>query len=136
MQLTFRIKKPSALVYDYLTDMQKFASVHPLISKIQEIGHPKYLVHEFIKLGYFPVSFTYPVTIESHPVKNLIYMHAVIMKLTKIEMVYQLKSDGNDTVIEENITIISLLPVKSTLQRIFRKQHGLLFKNIEALQPG
>ena len=133
MKLSFRIKKQADFVYDYLTDMQKFASVHPLISKIDEIGHQKYLVHAYIRWGIIPVSFTYPVTIESYRAKNLILMQAVVMKLTKIEMVYVLSADDDFTVIDENITVKSPLPIKSIIERIFRKQHGLLFKNIEAL---
>ena len=133
MKLSFRIKKQADFVYDYLTDMQKFASVHPLISKIDEIGHQKYLVHEYIRWGIIPVSFTYPVTIESYRAKNLILMQAVVMKLIKIEMVYVLSADDDFTVIDENITVKSPLPIKSIIERIFRKQHGLLFKNIEAL---
>ena len=73
------------------------------------------------------------VTIESYRAKNLILMQAVVMKLTKIEMVYVLSADDDFTVIDENITVKSPLPIKSIIERIFRKQHGLLFKNIEAL---
>ena len=57
MKLSFRIHKKSDLVFDYLTDMQKFVSVHPVISKIDNTGQESYLVHETLKFGFIPFSF-------------------------------------------------------------------------------
>ena len=133
MNLIFRVNKPIDTVFDYLTDMQKFVSVHPLISKIDDLSGNNYLVHETLKVGFIPFSFTYPVKIEQSFQEKKVIIRAIIMKLTKIEMTYQLASDNNLTVIEEVITFKSILPIKSIMESIFRKQHTLLFEKMEAL---
>ena len=60
MVLTYSINKPVEIVYDCLTDMQKFVSVHPIIYKIENKGENEYLVFETLKVLFIPVSFTYP----------------------------------------------------------------------------
>ena len=131
MKLTFRVKKSSDLVFDYLTDMQKFVSVHPVISRIDTTGNESYLVHETLKFGFIQFSFTYPVTIEKSVLDKTVSIRAIVFKLTKIEMKFVLKADGDYTCIEEEIQFTSPLPVKFMMQRIFKKQHTQLFKNIE-----
>jgi carbon monoxide dehydrogenase subunit G len=133
MKLSFKIKKSSDLIFNYLTDMQKFVSVHPVITRIEPTGNETYLVYETLKLGFIPISFTYPVVIVSWPKDNLVIMHATVMKLTKIEMTFILKMESNFTIIEENIKFKSPLPIKSIMKSIFNKQHGQLFQNIESL---
>ena len=131
MKLSFRIKRPTDFVFEYLTDMQKFVSVHPVISKIDNTGNDSYLVCETLKFGLIPFSFTYPVTVEKNFADKVVDIRATVFKMTKIEMKFILKADGDNTVIEENIQFKSLLPIKFMMQRIFRKQHSQLFKNIE-----
>jgi hypothetical protein len=111
--------------------MQKFVSVHPVISQIDHTGNENYLVHETLKIGFIPFSFTYPVTIEKNHFEKFVVIRATVMKLTKIEMKFVLKTHNDYTVIEENIEFNSPLPVKFIMQGIFKKQHTQLFKNIE-----
>ena len=131
MELSFKLKKTPDLIFDYLTDMQKFVSVHPVISQIDSTGNDSYLVHETLKFGFIPFSFTYPVTIETHKIDMIVIIRATVMKLTKIEMKFVLKTENDFTIVKENIQFKSLLPVKFIMQSIFRKQHSQLFKNIE-----
>ena len=131
MKLSFIVKKNIDFVFDYLTDMQKFVSVHPIIFKINKTCNSNYLVHETLKFGFIPFSFTYPVTIKKNNVNKTVIFSATVFKLSKIEMKFVLKSDGYDTIIEEDIQFKSPLPVKFIMQRIFKKQHIKLFKNIE-----
>lgn len=131
MELVFKLNKTSDLIFDYLTDMQKFVTVHPVITKIDRTGNESYLVHETLKFGFIPFSFTYPVTIESNSSVKTVVIRATVMKLTKIEMKFVLRTDDDHTIIEENIQFRSPLPIKFIMQRIFRKQHKKLFKNIE-----
>jgi carbon monoxide dehydrogenase subunit G len=133
MKLSFRINKSADFIFDYLTDMQKFVSVHPVITKINKTGNDSYLVYETLKFGFIPFSFTYPVTIESTPDDKVVVIRATVMKLTKIEMTFVLNEDNDFTVVEENIQFKSPLPVNSIMQSIFKKQHGQLFKNIELI---
>ena len=134
MKLTFKIHKPADFILNYLTDMQKFVSVHPVISKINKAGDNSYLVYETLKIGFIPFSFTYPVTIESKSAEKTVIIRATVMKLTKIEMTFIIKADKDFSVVEENINFKSFLPVKSIMQSNFKKQHKQLFKNIELLK--
>lgn len=133
MTLVFKIQKDINLVFDYLTDMQKFVSVHPVIFQIDSKGNENYLVHETLKLGFIPFSFTYPVTIEKSNTLKTVTIRALVFKLTKIEMKFVLNVDGEFTTIIETIDFNSTLPVKSMMKRIFRKQHEQLFRNMERL---
>ena len=134
MLLTFNVQQPIEMVFDYLTDMQKFVSVHPVITKMDWLSANKYLVHETLRFGFIPVSFTYPVTIDQNDKDKTIVMRATVMKITKIEMNYKLDTFNGLTTINETITIKSFLPIRAVMERIFRKQHGLLFQNIEAIK--
>lgn len=138
MNLTFKINKPIETVFEYLTDMQKFASIHPVISKIKFLEANNYLVYETLKVGFIPFSFTYPVSIEANFEDKKVTIKAVVMKFTKIEMNYSLHTENNSiintTIINEKITFKSILPVKSIMATIFKKQHKQLFQNLEAVQ--
>ncbi len=131
MELSFKLEKNANIIFDYLTDMQKFVTVHPAIFKINKTGNGSYSVHEKLKLGFAFFTFTYPVIIEKNQVKKNIIIHATIMKLVKIMMQFTLITEYNFTIVEESITFKSILPVKLLMQRIFRKQHIILFRNIE-----
>ena len=134
MNLTFNILKPIDFVFDHLTDMQKFVSIHPVISKIDKLTGNNYLVHETLKFGFIAYSFTYPVIIEHNYADKTIVMRATVMKLTTIEMRYHLSTKNNLTTINETIIFKSHLPIKLIMKTIFRKQHALLFKSMEAVK--
>lgn len=129
MKLDYTLNKTITVVFDYLTDMQKFAFVHPVIYKIEKLSEHKYLVFE--KLAFF--SFSYPVTIESNEKGNTIRIQAVVMKFTKINVDFSLKSIDKTTVVQETISIKTPFPLRSIIASIFKKQHKKLFKNIEEM---
>ena len=131
MKLTFRLNKTADFIFDYLTDMEKFVSVHPVIFKIDKTSNEHYLVHEKLKFGFMSFSFTYPVTIVKNYQYKIVIIQAIVMKVTKIVMKFVLITENDQTIIEEDITFESPLPVKFIMQSIFRKQHSRLFKNIE-----
>ncbi len=60
-------------------------------------------------------------------------MNASIMWFTKIEIQFNLTEENDFTLIDEKIQFKSPLPIKSIMERIFKKQHGLLFRNIESI---
>ncbi|MEZ4777063.1 MAG: SRPBCC family protein [Bacteroidia bacterium] len=132
MKLSFRIHKNIDFVFDYLTDMKKFVSVHPVISQMDKIESGTYLVHETLKIGFIPFPFTYPVTIDKSIIEKTVSIRAIVFKLTKIEMIFVLTADDDCTIIEEQVDFNSPFPVKSVMERTFKKQHEILFKNIEA----
>jgi carbon monoxide dehydrogenase subunit G len=131
MKLTFDIQADLGFVFDHLTDMQKFVSVHPLIYKIEPVTGNCYRIHETFKLGFIPFSFTYPAWIDKNETDKTVTMRATVFKLTRITMVFDLKTIQGKTRVNEQVDFNSLLPVRPVMERIFRKQHALLFKNIE-----
>lgn len=130
MQLHFKIKKPIDQVFETLTDMRKFVAVHPVISKIDNKKDGSYLIHETLKFGFIPFSFTYPATVESLSPDKVI-IRAKIMKLTKVEMIFDIKFEDGHSLIKENISFKSILPIKGLMKKIFKEQHEKLFENIE-----
>jgi carbon monoxide dehydrogenase subunit G len=132
MILSFKTNKPIDVVFDCLTDMEKFAAIHPIISKIEFISGSTYRVHETVRLGFIPFSFTYPVSIEKNDAAQKIVFRAVVFRLTKIDMVFHLMSQGPFTYIEEEIRFVTPLPIKSILRKVFKEQHEKLFENIDA----
>ncbi len=131
MTLSFKIKQSLPIVFTYLSDYEKFVSVHPIIFKITKNTDGSYKVFEKLKLGPIPITFTYQTSIVSDIENKNITMIACIMRFTKIEIQFNLTQENGYTVIEEVTLFKSPLPIKSILERIFKKQHGLLFRNIE-----
>lgn len=134
MKLIFKVNKPFDTVFDHLTDMKKYVSVHPVISRMDSISDGSYRVHETLKFGFIPFSFTYPTTVShSYEGKSVIFK-ARVMRLTAIEISISLYTHNNITTIEETITFSSPLPVISIIEGIFRRQHHILFQNINSLK--
>lgn len=131
MNVDYTIKKSPDFIFDYLTDMQKFVSVHPVIYKIDTLGGNKYLVFEQLKIGFIPYSFTYVVTIESNLNNKTITMNAIVMNMVKIKMEYRIESINEYSIVHEAIQFKTWLPVKSFMNQIFKAQHKQLFLNIE-----
>lgn len=134
MIASYKVNKPVSVIVDYLTDMDKFVSVHPVINRMKKIGDNKYLVYETLKLGGIPFSFTYKTTIQCDQENKHIIMKAVVMGLTKINISFRVSQEIGYTFVDEKIDFRSVLPVKNIMTNIFRKQHAQFFKNIEDLK--
>jgi len=130
MVLTYTLNKSPDFIFDYLTDMDKFASIHPVITRIDSLGDSRYLVHETMKLGFIPYSFTYPVSIANDAREHKVTIRATVMKMTHIEMDYVIRAQGEGSIVEETITFRSILPIKGMMEKLFREQHALLFRNM------
>lgn len=133
MNLIFKVHQASEIIFDCLTDMQKFVSVHPVISKIDRLSEKNYLVYETLKFGFISFTFTYPVTIEQDFDQKQVLIKATVMKITKIEMSFKLRQEKGFAIVNESILFKSPLPVKFIMQNIFKKHHNKLFKNIEMI---
>ena len=133
MKLQFNIKQKTEIVFEYLSDVQKFVVAHPVITKIENKGNGTYIAYETLKLGFIPVSFKYPFTIDMNAGAKTITMYATVMRFTKIEIHFKITEHKEFTLVEETITFKSPLPIKAILKRIFTQQHTVLFKNIEAV---
>ncbi len=93
-----------------MTDMQKFVSVHPVITKMDKVSEGKFLVHETLKLGFIPFFFTYPITIESNTIDHSVMICATVMKITTIKMSFVLNPDADFTGVKEIIQINRFYP--------------------------
>lgn len=133
MILTYKINQTPEIIYEYLSDMTKFVSVHPVITRMKKRGIHKYRVYETLRFGVIPFSFTYPATIYGNREKGHIRMQAHVMKMTEVDMVFDIQEAVGGSIVFEEIQIKSLLPVKKTMEKIFREQHSLLFENINKL---
>lgn len=131
MKLTFKLKKDADVVYEYLSDMQMFCAVHPIISRIDKTSNDSYLVHETLKFWGIPFSFVYPITVQKNDQNKSVVIRAVVFKMIKIELNFTISTLETSTLVEEQITIISLFPVKFLMCRIIKKQHDLLFRDID-----
>ncbi len=132
MTLKFQVNLPLQTVFENLTDMQKYVSFHPVITKIDHTGENNYLVHETLKFGPIPVSFTYPVTVEQQQNPNKVIFEASVMKINHIKMEFVLIEEQGITQITETITFKTLLPIKTLMANIFKAQHTQLFQNMNA----
>ncbi len=130
MKIRYRINQPLSVVFDHLTDVQKFVSVHPVIYKIEELAENKLLVFERLKLGFIPYSFTYTATINGDRKNSRVEMNATVMKFNKIKMIFEILPGDGFTVVEEEVDFKTALPIKGIMENIFRKQHEQLFRNI------
>lgn len=130
MILQHKIGKPPAVVFDYLTDMCKFVSIHPVICKMDRLNENDYLVHETLKVGPIPISFTYPAAVFGSHDQRSVTMRATVMKIMQIEMEFSIREIPTGTLVEEVVVFSSMLPVEFIMRRIFRNQHTVLFENL------
>lgn len=131
MKLEHRLKKTTDQVFDNLTEPQKFVAAHPVITKMEVIGKDKYLVSETLRLGFVPCAFKYVATVIGDYERKKVVMYATVMKINRIEMVFNLEEQGTGCVVREEISVRSPLPIKSLMEKIFEKHHTQLFKNID-----
>ena len=129
MTLQFEVNKPLSVVFDYLTNMQRFVEVHPVIYKIDTIAPHSYRMYETLKLLFLPISFSYPATVSVE--KERIIMQAVVYKVVRIRLQFDLKSSEKGTIIDEMIDFDTFLPVRFFMSLIFKKNHQALFERIE-----
>ncbi|MBA3665830.1 MAG: hypothetical protein H0W61_16735 [Bacteroidetes bacterium] len=130
MKLEFTVNKPLPYVFEYLTDMEKFVSVHPIIDKMDALGENNYVVYEKLKLLSIPCTFKYKALITGSVNGDHVNIQAVVMRMIEIEMNFHLKTNGDMTQITEEVSFRTVLPVKPIMQKIFREQHLQLFNNI------
>lgn len=133
MKLQFQVNKPLADVFEYLVNAGKFVSVHPIIYKMEPMGNNSYRVYEKLKVFFIPLSFTYPATITGNLQAKSVKIKATVMKMTHIEIDFALAEKNNGTLVTEEVSFKSVLPIKPMMQKIFREQHTQLFANIEKM---
>ena len=131
MKLIFKLHTTPEVVFPYLSEMDLFASVHPVISKMVSTGKDRFTAFETLKIGPIPFSFSYPTVVHHNSTKGVIHMQAVILKMTNMKMSFTLSAQNGETTIVEDIQIKSIWPLKTLIFGIVKTQHAKLFKNIE-----
>jgi hypothetical protein len=134
MILEYKIKRTADHIFTYLTDTEKFVSVHPVIYKMDSLNDGSFKVYETLKFFFIPCSFTYSASIHGNLEDRTVYIKAVVMKMTEIEMIFKLTPGNEYTRVHETVNFKSPLPVKGIMTSIFKKQHKQLFSNIESAQ--
>jgi hypothetical protein len=132
MKLIYKSSKPPSLITNYLTDMNRFVTVHPVITKMKHLQQNNFLVSETLKAGFMSFSFSYPATVKVNEESKVVTMEASVMKLARITMIFTISEYSGGALINEEINFHTWLPIKSILHRLFKKQHNLLFRNIES----
>ena len=126
-----KINKPVNVVFDNLSNMDKFVKVHPIIYKIDKTAENYYLIHEKLKFLFIPVRFKYTTLLSSNEKNKTIQFNAKIYNVLKIEMTIELFEAGTQTQLRETVKFKTVLPITWVLKSIFKKQHHQLFLNIE-----
>lgn len=131
MNLSFRVHAPIAFVYSYLADLDKFASVHPVIDQIELIEKNKFIVHETLSLSLFSFSFTYPVQVIERIENKKIHLQATVFQLVRINMCFKLTDELTYISVKEEITLQTWIPIQQLMYTLFKKMHHQLMQNIE-----
>lgn len=131
MEIEFALHKDPKQVIGYLADMQLFATIHPLIYKVEDRGDGSCRVYERFPLKLLPIPFTYPARVEVDYGKSRVVMNARVFGLTDIEIVFVVKHHNEGTIVSESVTFDTPLPISGILERVFRKYHTQLFRNID-----
>lgn len=131
MILEFKSELPELEVFAYLSDMQKFCSIHPVIYKITPTNKKdNFLIYETLKFALIPFSFNYPAQIISNYETKYVRMQARIFKMVNIHLTFEIKSRSGHTHITELVEVHSIFPIKWLVYRIPRTQHTTMFENI------
>ena len=133
MILHFSVNKPIAFVFEQLSNMDKFIEIHPVIYKIDPLGQNNYLIFEKLKFAFVPYAFTYPASLSSDIENKRVTMKALVMKLVSINILFEMKTEGDATLVKETVEFRSFLPLQPLLKLIFKKQHAELFSRLNKL---
>lgn len=127
MELNYTFTKPIEEVYPYFFDLQKFASVHPVVQKIEEISENKYLFHE--KMG--PFTFRYLVYRLPSEMPLQIVLSSTILRYLQLKLDIRLQPLDTGTQLQEKVSVQAPLPIKVLFLKLFPPIHYQLFKRIQ-----
>ncbi len=135
MHLTHTLHASADFIFDHLTDMQKFRSVHPIITKIVHLDDGQYRAYEKLPLPMFSMNITYPFRLSYDRVHHTVHMKAVVMRFIDIVIDVKINQLPDHTLIDELIDIRAPWPLPYFIKGVFRRQHDQLFANIGGLLP-
>lgn len=135
MENTFQINQRANVVFDHLINMQKYASVHPVIKNIVSLDNNQHRIQESLKIGPIRYTFSYILAIVHAERKyKVINMTIVFQKYFRVEIGYRMIPTVDFTIVEETITFKNILePLRFLVEYRFRKQLEIMFQNINDL---
>ena len=131
MKLEHHISKPSIQAFEFLSDVEKFVKIHPIIYKAKPLGSNEYLFFEKLSVLFFPVTVSYKATIVANSDKKTVIMVASVMGILKINIVFEIFEKDQGCKIVETVNFETRLPIIPLIEKIFKKQHLALFTNME-----
>ena len=134
MIVIHRIHKSSTFIFEALSKMETFATLHPVVNKIELVGREQYLFFESLKIGLLSFAFSYPVFVHSIEAQQRIIMKATIFDKILLNVNFDITGQNDFCVVREEITITTWLPIRTVMKMIVVKHHKQLFANLENLQ--
>ena len=131
MVLNYIITKPVDQVYQCLTDMQKFAEVHPVIYKVEQLSKTEFLFYEKIKIVFIPFSFNYKVNLKISLMTKPVEVDSQVQKGVYLTLKFLLQEKNNQTEVQEEINIKANVFIKIIFKVILKNAHKKLFQNID-----
>ncbi len=131
IQIDHTIQAPASVVWSYLSDLNKFAEVHPIICKVDTLGDGAYRLYEKLPLGPFSFRFSYPVQVTLDPKESIIRYQSTVLGIAQLDMRFHIVDRDDYSVTHEVVEIRSRLPVERYTADECRKYHSIVFANIE-----
>lgn len=132
--LTFTSTARASQIQAFLSEPEKFVSVHPLIFRMEALPNGRFRVFERVAIGPIAQRFTYPATIEV--VDGRVELRARVMGMVRVEMIFSFTEQPKRTLLREDVEIRTLLPIKRFMRWLIREQHAVMFANIERVIQG
>ncbi|HMQ74495.1 MAG TPA: SRPBCC family protein [Flavobacteriales bacterium] len=133
MDLTFHIQASPDHVVEHLAMPHLFASVHPLIERMEPLPGGRVRARERMMIGPWrtPLRFGYIAIIETDPAERTVRMSADVFGMARLRFTFRVRPQGSASLVMERAEVNSFLPIRGLMNGIIRKQHAILFANIE-----
>ena len=131
MILHYSSNKAIHELFQYLSDMQKFTDVHPVIYKAELIGENEYLIYEKLKFLMIPFKFTYKAILKNVELDKTVSMYSEVQKGVHLNLRFDFKTLNQKTEITETVEIKANPITKLILGNTIKRAHRKLFENIE-----
>lgn len=129
--LRYNMSGPANIIYDELSDMLNFVSVHPVVYKIDSAGENEYIFYEKINVLFIPFRFNYKVRLDALEKSKTITMSSVVRKGVLLKLEFVLVPHGSTTEITEKVSIQANVFIRLIFENVLTRVHKKLFLNIE-----
>src|SRR5882757_2098788 len=99
MLLHYTSEKTAEEIFPYLSDMQQFAGVHPVIYKAEFLEETTYRFYEQMHFLAIPFRFNYKVTIQNVKLNESVLMFSKVQPGVHLHLSFHLKKEKGKTLI-------------------------------------